>query len=736
MNRFASWMPSQLPTKRKTSRKIVKQSRLNLETLEARLNPAIPGGLLNVPSLGLWAFTQNDYVENHSLTRNESTTTTIDQSGSGSSGTFTVDVVGSANATDGATGNSGWVTASGSAAKQLSYHLVMSGTYANGAFTITSQTYNETGSFDSFQTNTQTFPAESSTSTQQSDTDYSTSYSLSWTASSSSGGLAFTAYSYAMTESFESHTYIGYSDGGYSDSRSTRETNYAVSGSGSTGVGSGSVFSHGITHVYYPNYEGLPYEYTTESSQTDSLDGPVFLPSPIGVPPEFAWKAGTSDATGFTFHGVSEQSASLTESARYSTQSDWTMQFDVLSFSSTSHSSDTSHVIDDEPIYSEPGGGPELPPGGGGPGGVEPIGGGGTPPGGGGPGPGGGTGTPIGTFHRDELYTASNDATGSGSYVNDGADASYHSVDAASYAVNDLYTTLGEHSEGYDEDGEPFDLVFNYQSSSQGSGNDTETHDYHDSGAGLVSLGDTLTGSTTSLTTNTSWGTLNGVVFSGTTVVPASRSVSVSRAGQPEVLSIADGVVDSFPFRGFKLNNDLGYVQNQAVVIGGAGALGVTAVVIIVKSGNSALEAGKRLILKRDIAAGMAQRQLDTGEPQIRGSDTIKISPTADNPKGFGFGYAEKFGVFKEFSKEVGRLEAEAKKKWTNVTIASDVEISYSVEDAGRPKRSGYVNAKVTIKVTFSGTDKNGRAVSDTKEIVKDAAVRYHDESLENATLR
>ena len=105
------------------------KARLAAESLENRENPAVPVGLTDVSILFPGGLLSSDYIENHSVTRNEANTVTLDQSGTGAAGTFNIDV------------------ANGTGSTQFSYHLTMSGQFANGVYTVTSETYNEIGSY-------------------------------------------------------------------------------------------------------------------------------------------------------------------------------------------------------------------------------------------------------------------------------------------------------------------------------------------------------------------------------------------------------------------------------------------------------------------------------------------------------------------------------------------------------------------------------------------------------------
>ena len=133
---------------------------------------------------------------------------------------------------------------------------------------------------------------------------------------------------------------------------------------------------------------------------------------------------------------------------------------DVNSFSTTSHTSDSGHVVDDEP---------------------------GTPT----------SGTEL--FHRDETSGYGVDVVGSGSYTGGSANATYNGVEVGTLVTANNYTRNFGVSTGYYDDGEAFSLDSHYSDFSNDTGTLVITHAYADSGSGLALTGATLdlTGSTT-----------------------------------------------------------------------------------------------------------------------------------------------------------------------------------------------------------------------------------------------
>lgn len=84
-----------------------KRTILRLEELERRDNPAVPASLLDVSLLSLGSVPSGGYAETHTPHKSFSHVITLDESGTANSGTYTLDILGSANATDTASGGGG-----------------------------------------------------------------------------------------------------------------------------------------------------------------------------------------------------------------------------------------------------------------------------------------------------------------------------------------------------------------------------------------------------------------------------------------------------------------------------------------------------------------------------------------------------------------------------------------------------------------------------------------------------
>ncbi len=389
-------------------KRIDRRARLTLQELETRENPSAPAGLTDFSSLLGYSSAPTGYTETHSIARSEANTVTVDQAGTGSSGTFTITVDASNSSSDTATGSAtggNAITATGTGSIQSTLHQVLSGTFADGAFTITSETYSETGSYSSAVNTTTTYSYGSGTSTNESDSARSGTYSLSYTATAGSYGmLNYTSYDYTASDT--AHSFSSYSGTG-SLYEYTTDAAYTVhtTGSGWMASSTGTDATSGSMHMSYPNPGGTPYDYTSSYSSSNPISGTTYLMPQYESTYGMEWQAGTSTATGFTFHGVATQDSTLTESAT-SHPSTLGASVDVNSFASASHTSDSSHVVDDEL---------------------------GTPA----------SGTGTASFHRDEQYTYVDDTTGGGSYLSGVANTTFHLAESVSVGLADSYTVSG-----------------------------------------------------------------------------------------------------------------------------------------------------------------------------------------------------------------------------------------------------------------------------------------------------
>jgi len=292
------------------------------------------------------------YAETHAVTRTESHTMTTDQEGTGTAGTFTIEVIGSAAASDDA---SGWgeteysggggytVESGGGASNTVSYHLVIGGTYANGTFTVTSETYTESGSYTYWQEVTRTTTGPNGGWYADTwDATRSGNHTLSWTAAlDQQGVLAYTSYTLESEDVAHWHQRAGYSNGGYTDYVFDTDSSARVEWDGTAAVRTGSRSWSNLTEWWYPG--SPPYEGSNAEGITTPVSDAVELPWLWVSTDGWEWHAPAA-ATGFTFRGESEDSAELTEAVRISWPDGYTPLFEVTDFDVTSHSSDSAHT--------------------------------------------------------------------------------------------------------------------------------------------------------------------------------------------------------------------------------------------------------------------------------------------------------------------------------------------------------------------------------------------------------
>lgn len=669
---------------------------LNLTQLESRENPSIPVGLSAIPYVNLWGQdVPLNYTETHDIVRTETNTVTVDQVGTGSAGTFTIDVVGSAYFSDtltvsgSADGTS--LIGSGSQTNEVSYHLVISGGYADGVFTITSETYTETGSYMADQETTWTYsnPWEDS---YQWDTNNSGNYTLSWSAATDeSGELAYTSYSSSSTDTAHWHEHTTWPDGLYS------EHIYDVSRTVET-TGNGDTADYTGSESWYQ------YDYDSgelwEDEWTNPLSGSEYL-NPIDEPTyDWQWRAGTSDATNYTFHGVAEESADLTATAVWHGSASLAMELDVTSFNSTSHSAISEYVIDDEPGVPESGTGSE-------------------------------------SFHRDEQYSYVNDVTGSGSYhilwPADGAyegtaDADYHAIETGSFAVANRYTLNDDHTTGYDDEtGEPYDLLFNFDRISTGSGSTTITHDYHDGGDGLELTGMSLVGSGSSDVSIHSWGTRNGLEFDDTSLIPENWSTAVSLTGETGPVTTADGLEDAFPLKGMT-TAPLMFFTGQpwppgvpTTPVGGTpGQIQDWYNKKVIQIGEQGKKKGANALVKKTILEAIQDNNPGNPFPKPSGLYTFEK----------GNIFAQAMGIDKELAKRQESQLKTYKQIWQGAQMgATVVEITYAVDQANQNPRSGNLIASAKFVTTYTGTF-NGQPITRKVPVHVDN-LQMHDAKLE-----
>ncbi len=606
---------------------------------------------------------------------------TVDQAGTGSSGTFTVTVDATSVTTDTATGSvpgNSSLTASGNGSIQAASHLVMSGTYANGAFTVTSETYGETGSYTAVQYTTAISTNGSTTATSRSDSNRSGNYTLAFTAAiGSNGQLAYTGYSYSTTDAVHLFTKWSSTSGSMFEKTTDSNRTATTTGSGSTGSTTGTVSWQEINHSIYPNPMpgGSPFENTSVSGYTNPISEAGALPMPPASTTNWSWRAKASNATDYTFHGVAVQNGSLVESAT-SRVTNAGKTIDVTSFNSTSKTSDSGHIVANEP-------GTEL-------------------------------------FHRDETFAYVDDVIGSGSYVGGSANANYYAVEVGTFAAANAYTVNNEFSSGIDSDGQAYSLNFNFSRSTNGSGSITNTHDYHDGSAGMELTGGSIGISGGSTVNSRSWGTRNGQAFDDPSLTIETVSNSTTYPASGGVVRIADGLEDAFPFRGM-INPGNVFIQTWVL----KGPQGVYDK-FVGQIGKKAEPKAGIMIMKLSL-----QLELDS---QANGGPPLATGTYNVVGKGDTHGVA--LGLSKKQDQDAAQYVKMKEKTigCSNITLDStDMEITYAIDQADQNPRSGNAVMHYRIVQNFSYTRGGVRKTQQNYSAVGD--IKIHDEHLEKKVL-
>ncbi len=686
-----------------------------------------PTALADVPALQPEGSLPAGYEETHAVIRSESHTVTIDQSGGGSSGTFTVDVIGSASASDLA---SGWgegtyiedeifgtvytetVETSGGGSNSLSYHLVIGGTYANGTFTITSKTYTETTSYSRWQevtrTQTMSFGAWYRDSW---DTEQSGSYTVTWTAAlDPQGVLVYTSYTQESEDSAHWHTRLDNSYGGYRDSVYDTSSSGTIALSGGAGARTGAESWSSLTEWWYP---GTPGDEGSESDgESEPVSDTVGLPSPSEDTQEWVWRA-PADATGFTYHGVAVDSAAITQSARYSSPDGYTLVYEVPDFEVTSHSSESDHRIYDVA------GVPES-----------------------------GTGTTW--LHHNELVTIADDVTGSGSYLANSADADYQLVSTATFAVANGYQVLDSETSGTDVDGYPVEQLFNMSQTTNGAGTATLEHHLHDAGPGLEITYSSYTSDGSVTGSTHSWGTQNGVGFdeSSVSIDPLSRSfVDPTSTG---VLSEVSAVAGLVPFRGLHVPHQLFYTQTPTTpaplprispIPGPIGAPQDIYNRMVLRVGRQALEAAARLFLLNEIRTVMGDPNNLVNGLWQRGSGTYRRDTGRD--------LAGSLGLADDLNRRIALKTADLRLTYPRnqgyqVELAPQnpivVDVTYVADQIvippGQTRRSGQVAVTLKFQVKYEVTRPDGTMVPLGYLYLFEHTTQIQDDRLRTADLR
>ena len=469
-----------------------------LTALERRDTPSAPAGLLDVPRLYVPTSGSTGYSEGHQITKSFSTTLTLDESGTGSAGSYTIDIVGSSNSQDTTTGSGGAVTSStGTLTSDISFHRVIHGRRTTAGDVVDDQSYSESGSTTSSYSLAIGQSSSSTTAISSSETD---SWTLAWTGTVTNGALSYTTYS--GSETLQSNWHRSDSSDGFTtaDQQLSTGSAFTLTASGSNVAYTGRNWSEEHRHMYS---HSAPYDYPYDRTWDDPLSGGVQTAGLGSVP--ITWNAGEATATNYTWHGQTVSSGSLTETATFNDAG-----MDVNSFASTGHFSDRSHLVEDEPGVTE-------------------------------------SGTGTKSYHVDDDRTFTDDTTGSGSYADGHADANFHIIRAGNYNTLGNLQIEGDQTSGIDEDGNSFEIDYNHTSASTDSGSASLTLDFHHGDDGVVLLGVDYTRSDSTSTAFHTWGMQNGTGFSDTYSLAHSSGDTLSLPGEPGVDS-ASSLSQAYPF--------------------------------------------------------------------------------------------------------------------------------------------------------------------------------------------
>ncbi len=328
-------------------------------------------------------------------------------------------------------------------------------------------------------------------------------------------------------------------------------------------------------------------------------------------------------------------------------------------------------------------------------------------------------------FHRDETFSATNDATGSGSYIGGVADATYHAVDVGTFAVANVYTVNNDFSTGVDEDGEAYSLNFNYSSYTNGGGTITNTHDYHDSGAGLELTGSSIGMTGASTVGSRSWGTRNGQSFDDPNLSVESVNRTTTFAGSAGVLRVADGLENAYPFRGM-INPGNVFIQTPLLPPIPNGLLGKGPQFWYNQKVQAIGAAGEKKVGNLDVKQGVLWAINDTPNGIFpSGSGTFTYNEGQTFALGMGKG-SEMNRAAKSDQESFKRFKYSGM-----VLVSTTVEITYAVDQADSLNgRSGNVVATYNVVCNYTGTDKAGRPITVGRQGIV-GSVMIHDEKLE-----
>jgi hypothetical protein len=611
----------------------------------------------------------SSFVEVHQITKTFTHKMTLDQSGSGSAGKFVLDITGKAYAEDqiSVTGPI-VISGSGTLTSDVEYHLSISGQYSNGVFTATSQSYSETGSATAnYAYSIFTGPG----SVASGDADITHTWDLLWSASVTNGALSFTTFSNTETREATKNWGSEDTDGDWFDRHLNEGITFTATGSGTTASYTGREWldDHSVTYTAEP-YPGTYYydddAWDNPLSGTDSLDT-----TPMGY--DIAWNALDPAAVNYTWHGETEINDGLDETARWTGDT-----LDVTSFLSNSSFSDEAHLIETDQ----------------------------------GPDP---DGTGQLTYSTDETRRYVVDAVGSGSYVGGVADADYFVSEEATFNAESGYEVTDDHSSGTTEEGEPYDLTFNYYGGYTGGGIVEMEREYHEDGAGVTLTGSTYTYDMGGDAVTETSGTRNGAPFATTDSRVESDSGSFSLPGSTTPISPAE-LGNAYPFADF--DGSLFLVQwvppTTPPTIPGVphpgGGLRPGATLLQGYYNNRIQKIGEDAKLKLGKMFGQVYVMQEVRVLQkMNGTFMVPRNEFGKPPGGT---YAQAVGQWKKFAEIETSANAWIKKNnWSNTSVViADVEMKYYVQPAPAPgqNRSGKCVVEWRYIFTIHGTKPNG----------------------------
>lgn len=438
--------------------------RLGVESLERRDNPALPAGVGGfLPLMDVYAI-GGGYTETHTSTSDFHSTVSVDESGSGQSGTFAIVISGQAHGTDVGNGSGNGYVVAGSASGDLTYHAVYHGHNDNGMLVFDDVTFTATEHRVSSYNLTYTGSSPSYYSHYLG--TFKANATVSFTAVQLGG--AWTLTSYSGSSDLHIHQETQWSSGSGQSGWSTEDWGYTETDSlaGSTLVRAvGNNWNNWAWSLTYPG--DPPYTESASDNQTYPFDEILsYLPD---LPWEYwGWHAEEPDAVNYTWHGETATEGHLTQTTVWDGDS-----LDIPAFTISGREWDSAHLVADEPVAYPSGGGTE-------------------------------------TYHKDELYEGGSDWSGSGSRIDGVYAGSYHVNEDAHFAAHNTLDVRNSYSAGTDEEGYTYEQLFNYAGDRTSNGTYHISHNYDDTDVGALVTASSSNFSDSSAQTSHYWGTRDG----------------------------------------------------------------------------------------------------------------------------------------------------------------------------------------------------------------------------------